>query len=38
VLVLELERPIDITPVDIRVYEAHQFALYRNAKREGVAA
>ena len=37
-LVLELERPIDAIPVDMAVYEAQEFPLYRNAKREGVAA
>ena len=37
-LVLELERPIDAIPVDMDVYEAQEFPLYRNAKREGVAA
>ena len=36
-LVLELERPIHATPVDSIVYEAQDFALYRYAKREGVA-
>lgn len=36
-LQLESERLIDATPVDIDVYEAGEFALYRNAKREGVA-
>lgn len=37
-LVLELERPIHASPVDINVYEAQEFSLYRNAKREGVPA
>ena len=37
-LQLEIERPIDALPVDIDVYEAGEFALYRNAKREGIAA
>ena len=37
-LQLESERPIDALPVDIAVYEAGEFALYRNAKREGIAA
>jgi len=36
-IVLELGRPIDAIPVDIEVYEAQEFTLYRNAKREGVA-
>ena len=35
-LVLELERPIDSMPVDVSVYEAQEFSLYRNAKREGI--
>ncbi|MHB8836822.1 MAG: nucleotidyltransferase domain-containing protein [Candidatus Methylomirabilia bacterium] len=35
-LVLELERPIHAVPVDIRKYEAQEFGLYRNARREGV--
>jgi predicted nucleotidyltransferase len=37
-LQLEIERPIDALPVDIDAYEAGEFALYRNAKREGIAA
>ena len=37
-LVLELERPIDSIPVDASVYEAQEFSLYRNAKREGIPA
>ena len=36
-LVLELERPIHAEPVDIQDYEAGEFSLYRNAKREGIA-
>ena len=35
-LQLEIERPIHAMPVDINVYEAGEFALYRNAKREGI--
>ena len=35
-LELEIERPIDATPVDVIVYEAGEFALYRNAKRDGI--
>lgn len=35
-LELELDRPIHPIPVDVRSYEAGDFALYRNAKREGV--
>ncbi len=37
-LVLEIERPIHATPVDIDVYEAQEFPLYRSAKKEGLAA
>jgi predicted nucleotidyltransferase len=37
-LVLELERPIHTQPVDIKSYEAQEFSLYRNAKREGIMA
>jgi len=37
-LVLELERPIHAVPVDEAVYEAQEFAVYRNAKREGILA
>jgi uncharacterized protein len=37
-LELEIERAIDATPVDIDTYEAGEFALYRNAKREGIVA
>ncbi len=33
---LETDRPIHPMPVDARSYEAGEFALYRNAKREGV--
>ena len=35
-LVLEIERPIHPTPVENNVYEAQEFPLYRNARREGV--
>lgn len=35
-MVLDLERPIHAIPVDFAVYEAGEYALYRNAKREGV--
>lgn len=35
-LELEIERIIDATPVDVVVYEAGEFTLYRNAKREGI--
>jgi len=35
-LQLELERPIHALPVDAAVYAAGEFALYRNALREGV--
>lgn len=37
-LQLESERPIHARPVDFHVYEAGEFALYRNAKREGIVA
>lgn len=37
-LVLELERPIDVVPVERSVYDAQEFSLYRNAKREGISA
>ena len=37
-LVLELGRPIDVVPVERSVYEAQEFPLYRNVKREGVWA
>lgn len=37
-LVLELERPIHAKPRDIRLYEAQEFPLYQEAKREGIAA
>jgi len=36
-LQLEVERPIHAMPVDIEVYEAGEFALYRNVKKEGVS-
>lgn len=35
-LALKLERPISAKPVDIKEYEAAEFPLYRNAKREGI--
>lgn len=35
-LQLELGRPLHATPVDIDIYQAGEFALYRNAKREGI--
>jgi uncharacterized protein len=37
-LVLALERPISAKPVDVTVYEAAAYPLYRNAKAEGVPA
>jgi predicted nucleotidyltransferase len=37
-MVLELGRPIHPLPVDVLEYEAQEFPLYRNAKREGIAA
>ena len=36
-LQLEIERLIDALPIDIDLYKAGEFALYRNAKREGIA-
>lgn len=36
-LQLEIERPIHAKPVELDVYEAGEFALYCNAKREGIA-
>jgi predicted nucleotidyltransferase len=35
-LQLEIERVIDATPVSVDVYEAGEYALYRNAKRDGL--
>ena len=35
-LVLELGRPIDVIPVDVDVYEAQEFPLYRIVRSEGV--
>ena len=35
-LVLEWERPIHAQPVDVPTYEAQEFPLYRNARREGI--
>jgi uncharacterized protein len=37
-LVLALERPISAKPVDIDVYDAAAYPLYRNAKAEGIRA
>jgi|SRR5215510_10014691 len=37
-LQLEVVRPIHAMPVNSEVYEAGEFALYRNAKREGILA
>lgn len=37
-LVLEIERPIHARPVDVEVFEAAEFPLYRNARAEGVYA
>lgn len=33
---LEIERPVHAIPVDAEAYERGEFALYRNAKREGI--
>ncbi|MGB2821296.1 MAG: nucleotidyltransferase domain-containing protein [Phycisphaerae bacterium] len=37
-LVLELERPIDVFPIDVEAYEAEKYALYADAKKEGITA
>lgn len=37
-LVLEIERPIHAKPASLDLYQAQEFALYRNAKREGILA
>ena len=37
-LSLEADRPIDATPVDFREYEAQEWALYQNVKKEGLPA
>ncbi len=37
-LQLEVMRPIHAHPVDAADYEAGEYALYRNAKREGIPA
>ena len=37
-LVLELGRPIHAEPVDVAVYEAAEYPLYQEAKREGICA
>jgi len=37
-LVLETGRPIHTRPVDVEVYEAGEFPLFRIAKREGIPA
>ncbi len=37
-LQLEVMRPIHALPVDAADYEAGEYALYRNAKREGIPA
>lgn len=35
---LEVIRPLHATPVDFKSYQAQEYALYRNAKRDGKAA
>ena len=35
-LQLEVIRPIHTIPVDIEIFQAGEYALYRNAKREGI--
>lgn len=37
-LQLEVMRPIHALPVDVADYEAGEYALYRNAKRDGIPA
>ncbi len=37
-LQLEILRPIHALPVDINTYEAGEYSLYRNAKKEGIVA
>jgi uncharacterized protein len=37
-LQLEQDRPIHARPVSARAYRAGEYALYRNAQREGLAA
>jgi hypothetical protein len=37
-MVLELDRPIDVKPVDAEEYDSQECPLYREAKREGVPA
>lgn len=33
---LQIERPVHAIPVDVEVYERGEFALYRNAKTDGI--
>ncbi len=37
-LQLEVFRPLHATPVDVKIYEAGEFALYRNVRQEGILA
>ena len=37
-LVLDIERPIHAKPVDITVYEAAEYPLYKYIKKEGIIA
>ena len=37
-LQLQILRPIHVTPVDVEAYEDGEYALFRNAKREGISA
>jgi len=37
-LSLEVDRPIDPIPASRQTYEAQRYPLYRNARKEGVAA
>jgi len=37
-LILQIGRPIEALPVDVRNYESGAMALYREAKKEGIRA
>lgn len=37
-LQLEILRPIHAIPVNVKTYDAGEFALFRNAKKEGIPA
>jgi len=34
----EIFRPVHVIPVDVKEYESQSIALYRNARKEGIAA